>query len=67
MVEAVILKDIAQELKAIREDLGYIKEHMVDVDMILTKDEEERLEESIKEYEEGKVVSLEDFEKEIGK
>lgn len=67
MAEAVVLKDIADELKAIREDLDYIKEHMVDVDMTLTKDEEERLEESLREYKDGKVISLEDFERKIDK
>jgi len=36
---------------------------MVDVDTILTIDEERRLEESLEEYKEGKTIKLEDFEK----
>jgi uncharacterized membrane protein YgcG len=56
--------NIASELKAIREDLDYIKKHMVDADTILTKEEERRLNQSLKEYREGKGVSLEDLKKE---
>lgn len=67
MTEATIPKELVHEIKAIREDLDYIKEHMVDVDMILTPKEEARLKESLKEYEEGKATTLEDFEKEMNK
>jgi len=62
-METTIPKEIVTELKAIRQDLDYIKKHMIDVDMILTPEEEARLEESLKEYKEGKAVSLEEFEK----
>lgn len=40
---------------------------MIDVDMLLTLEEEARLEESLKEYKEGKAMPLEDFEKEMNK
>lgn len=58
-----IPEEIATELRAIRKDLDYIKMHMVDVDTILAPEEEMRLEESLKEYKEGKATLLEDFEK----
>ena len=51
-------------LKLMRE-VEYIRKHMVDVDVILTSEEEERLDESLRDYEEGRAVSLEDFEKEM--
>ena len=54
---------IVTELKAIRRDLNYIKEHMVDVDTILTPSEEKVLEQSLKDYKEGKTVSLSEFER----
>ncbi|HLC32267.1 MAG TPA: hypothetical protein VJJ82_00410 [Candidatus Nanoarchaeia archaeon] len=54
---------IVTELKAIRRDLNYIKEHMVDVDTILTPSEERVLEQSLKDYKEGKTVSLSEFER----
>jgi len=46
MTEAKIL----MELKYIKEELHYIKEHMVDVDMILTPEEEGILKESIEDF-----------------
>ena len=46
MAEAMAANEIAAELKAIREDLDFIKEHMVDADTILDPKEEARLEES---------------------
>ena len=58
-------KEILEELKAIRSDLEYIKDHMVDVDTILTPKEEERLEESLRDLKEGRTTSLEEFEKEM--
>ena len=67
MSEAVLSREIAVELKAIRKELEYIKEHMVDVDMILTPEEEKRLEESLKAHREGKTVKLEDFERQTGR
>ena len=54
---------IVTELKAIRRDLNYIKEHMVDVDTILTPSEEKALEQSLKDYKEGRTVSLSEFER----
>jgi uncharacterized membrane protein YgcG len=56
---------ILNELKAIKLDLDYIKNHMVDVDTILTPDEEERLNESLTDLKKGKATSLEEFEKEM--
>jgi len=63
MKQASIPKEVIEELKMIRRDLDYIKKHMIDVDTILTIDEERRLEESLEEYKEGKTIELEDFEK----
>jgi hypothetical protein len=60
-------KDILEELKVIRRDLLYIKKHMVDVDTILTHEEEKILEDSLEEYKKGKTTSLKDFEKELCK
>ena len=48
-----------------KSDLDYIKEHMVDADTILTKDEETVLERGLKEYKEGKTISLDEFKKNL--
>ncbi len=37
---------ILEELKAIRRDLAYIKKHMIEVDNLLTKEEELKLKEA---------------------
>lgn len=63
MLPTTIQKELIEEIKAIRKDLDYIKDNMVDKDMILTPKEKERLDESIEEYIKGKAISLEDFEK----
>ncbi|MDO9537234.1 MAG: hypothetical protein Q7J68_02825 [Thermoplasmata archaeon] len=56
--------ELMQELKIIREELQYIREHMVDTDMILTPDEEELLEESLQDYRDGKTTKLSDLKRE---
>jgi len=57
------MENIVKELKEIKKEIEYIKEHMIDSDFILSVEEEKILEESIKEFEEGKAIKLEDFEK----
>ena len=62
---AEVSAKILEELKAIKEDLQYIKEHMVDIDTVLTIEEENILNNSLKEHREGKTTSLEEFEREL--
>ena len=57
------IKQILKKLDTLQSDLDYIKEHMVDADTTLTKDEENILEKGLKEYREGKTLSLEEFKK----
>ncbi len=66
-MNAIIEKEIWEELKVIRRELEYIKEHMVDVDTVLTQEEERILDDSLREFEEGEATKLEDFEKELRK
>jgi len=63
-MDVTIEKEIMEELKAIRKDLDFIKEHMVDIDAILTSEEEKILEEAMKELREGKATKLEKLESE---
>ena len=56
--------EILEKLKLIKEDVKYIKEHMVDIDMMLTPDEERVLEESIGEFEKGETVKVKDLKRE---
>ena len=57
--------EVMQELKDIKEELSFIRKQMVDKDMILTRDDFEALEETASEKKQGKLVSIEDIEKEL--
>jgi len=65
MVTTTETKQIFAKLKAIKIELDYIKEHIVD-DMILTQDDKIALTEARKEHKEGKTIKLEDLKKELG-
>ena len=65
MTETISQKDILFELQAIKKDLAYIKNHMVDVDSMLIGGEETRLNESLEEHGKRKTSSINDFEKEM--
>ncbi len=58
-------QQIMEKLDTIKEELDYIKDHMVDVDTILTPDEEARLDESLDDFKNGRTTSVERFEKEM--
>lgn len=54
-------KQIIDELRSIKEELHYIKVHMIDVDTILTVEEKKLLDESIVNEKAGKLISLEEL------
>ncbi len=62
-----INKQVLEELKEIKKDIHFIKEHMNDIDSILTPEEEERLNESLEDLKEGRTTSLDDFDREMKK
>jgi len=66
MATAVISNNLIEELKAIRKDLDFIKEHMFDSDSIMTAEEEKRYNQAMAEYKEGKTTSLSKLKKELG-
>jgi hypothetical protein len=53
--------DVLKELRLIRQDLKYIKSHMVDQDMILSPEDKLLLDESRRELRAGKARSLDDI------
>ncbi len=57
-----IEQQILQKLQKIENDIEEIKEHMVDVDTILSEEERILLDESLKHEKEGKLISLEELE-----
>ena len=66
MPEIDFERRIFDELVYIKAELSEIKEHMVDVDTILTEDERHIVKESFEHEKEGKLVPLSDFKKQIG-
>jgi len=59
-------KVIIGQLKSIKEELDYIKEHMVDRDMFLDAEEVKLLQDSYEHEKRGELVSQEELEKEFG-
>ena len=57
-IMATEAKEILNKLEIIKADLDYIKEHMVDVDLVLTDDDLEALEEAEKDLKSGKTKRL---------
>lgn len=66
MSEAAVPKKIEDDIRAIKEDISYIKDHMFDPDTVMTKEESKRFEQSMKEFKEGKSTPLSKLKKEIG-
>ncbi len=66
MSEAIIADQIMNELKAIRTDLEFIKDHMVDIDCIMTEDDYLALNEYRKEKDSGELISHENLKKSMG-
>jgi len=66
MSEAIIVNQIMNELKAIRKDLEFLKDHMVDIDCIMTEDDYLALKEYRDEKDSGELVSHEDLKISMG-
>lgn len=65
-METVTLDVVNRNLKQVMKELAEIREHMVDVDSILTEDDKIALEEARKDLKSGKTLTLEEFEKQLG-
>ena len=63
MSETINMNKIYETLVELKREVDFIKNHMVDVDVVLTPEENIELDESLKELEEGKTFSFEDIKK----
>ena len=54
---------ILKEIGELKKEIAYIKEHMIDMDRLLTDEEIIMLKEAEKEFVEGKTIKLEDIER----
>ena len=66
MSEIDLSSRIFDELIFIKSELNKIKEHMVDVDSIISEEERQLVHESLIHEKEGKLISLTDFKKQQG-
>lgn len=66
MTEAIAQREIVNELKAIRQDLNYLKKHMVSIDNILTEEDYLDLQRYRTEKKSGKLLSHNQLKKELG-
>ena len=66
MVGTVSIEKIFKEIKALKEDISFIKTHMFDPDTIMTSEEGRRFEQAVKEFHEGKTTSLNNVKKALG-
>ncbi len=66
MSETIDPAEILHELRTIREDLDYIKCHMIDIDSILTEEDFLSLQEYRKEKASSILTSHEDLKNELG-
>ena len=62
METEVINQQILEKLTRLEKEVGEIREHMVDVDVILTEEERILLDKSLKHEKEGKLISLKEIE-----
>lgn len=46
-------------------DINYIKEHMIDPDMVMTPEEDERFQQSMQDLADGKAIPLDDVKREL--
>lgn len=66
MSEVDLNSRIFDELTFIKAELNEIKEHMVDVDAIISEEERRLVHESLIHEKEGKLILLTDFKKQLG-
>jgi transposase-like protein len=66
MSEVIDSEVIVHELRAIRDDLDFIKRHMVDVDSIMTEEDNLFLNEFRTDKNAGKLISHEELKRELG-
>ena len=59
------IEEILRKLARLQDDMEYVKRNMVDMDCMLTPEEEKIIEVGLEEFRQGKTTSLEDFEKEM--
>ena len=66
MAETINMGKMYREILAIGKEVQTIKNHMVEIDVIMTPEEEAQLEETLELHKKGKTKRFEDLKKELG-
>ena len=65
MAGIVNIGNMSEEMQTLKKEVQFLKNCMIDMDLIMTPDEEKSYEKAMRELKEGKAISLEDLEKEL--
>lgn len=66
MPETINVEKMYRELLALRKEVQAIRNRMVDIELVMTSDEEDSLTEALEEHKRGKTKKYEDLKKEMG-
>ena len=66
MAETISIEKMYREILALRKEVHDIKNHMVEIDVIMTPEEETQLEETLELHKKGKTKRFEDLKAELG-
>ncbi|MEK6872768.1 MAG: hypothetical protein AABW90_02025 [Nanoarchaeota archaeon] len=66
MAETINMEKMYMELLALKKEVQFIKNRMIDIDLIMTSDEEVVLDEALEAHKKGKTKRYEDLKKELG-
>ena len=66
MAETINMEKMYREILALRKEVHDIKNHMVEIDVIMTPEEETQLEETLELHKKGKTKRFEDLKAELG-
>jgi len=66
MTESISMEKMYKVLLALRNEVKFIKNRMVDMELVMTSNEEGALGEALDEHQNGKTKRYEDLKKELG-
>jgi hypothetical protein len=66
MEEIINIEKMYKEILALRKEVHDIRNHMVEIDIIMTPEEEAQLEETLELHKEGKTRKIEKLKAELG-
>ncbi|MBS3077513.1 hypothetical protein J4233_04545 [Candidatus Pacearchaeota archaeon] len=66
MTETASIEKVYMELLALKKEIDFIKTRIMDIEVVMTSEEEAQLEDALEQHKKGKTKKLEDLKKELG-